>query len=97
MARPKNDGRGRIGGRQKGTPNKATVSVREWIAQLIDANRAQVKKDLKALEPKERLQILEKLLQYVAPKQQAVSAQVDLDSLTDDQLERIVTDLTKDV
>lgn len=94
MARQKNDGRGRMGGRQKGTPNKVTASVREWLAALIDKNRRQIEKDLKALEPKERLQVLERLMQYVVPKQQAMSAKVDFDKLTDEQLNEIVNELT---
>lgn len=61
-------------GRPKGTPNKVTQNMREWIAALIDNNREQIEEDLKALEPKERVQMLERLMQYVVPKQQAVSA-----------------------
>lgn len=68
MARQKNDGKGRLGGRSKGTPNKVTATAKEWLAALIDKNRRQIERDLKQLEPKERLQILEKLMQYVIPK-----------------------------
>ena len=39
MARQKNDGKGRIGGRAKGTPNKVTASLREFIKKMIDDNR----------------------------------------------------------
>ena len=95
MARQKNDGKGRMGGRQKGTPNKVTASVKEWIAQVIDKNKRQMERDIKALEPKERLQILEKLMQYVVPRQQAST--VKIDTLTDEQLEELVKELTKDI
>lgn len=97
MSRVKDDGRGRLGGRKKGTPNQTTTTAREWISQLIDGNRAQIKKDLKVLEPKDRLHILEKLMQYVVPKQQAVSASVDVNSLTDCQLDILISKLTKDI
>lgn len=96
MARQKNDGKGRLGGRQKGTPNKVTASVKEWLSALIDKNRKQVERDLKQLEPRERLVMLEKLMQYVVPKQQAVSARVDFDRLTDGQLDTIISEITKD-
>ena len=36
MTRQKNDGRGRLGGRQKGTPNKVTATLREWVADLLE-------------------------------------------------------------
>ena len=81
-------------GRPKGTPNKLTGTAKEWLSELINENRTQIEKDLKALEPKERLQVLEKLMQYVIPKQAAVSAKVDFDSLTDEQLDEIINRLT---
>lgn len=70
--RKKDDGRGRLGGRTAGTPNKVTGTVKEWIASLVNKNREQMELDLAELEPKERLQILERLMQYVVPKQQAM-------------------------
>lgn len=97
MARQRNDGKGRLGGRQKGTPNKITASVKEWLSTLIDKNRKQIEKDIKQLEPKERLQMLEKLMQYVVPKQQAVSATVEIDKLSDEQLDRMIYEITKEV
>lgn len=76
--RQKNDGRGRLGGRTKGTPNRTTATVKDWIASLIDKNREQVEADLVSLEPKDRLQMLERLMQYVVPKQQATQTDVTL-------------------
>lgn len=97
MAREKNDGKGRLGGRQKGTPNKVTSTVKDWLAQLIDKNRKQVERDLKELEPMERLRVIEKFMGYVIPKQQAVSATVDYDRLSDEQLNTIVAEVTKGI
>ena len=84
-------------GRPKGTPNKLTSTVREWIAELIDSNREQVEKDLKALKPIERVQMIERLMQYVVPKQQAVSAAIDFSQLTDSQLDEVVNRLTQGI
>ena len=97
MARQKNDGRGRIGGRAKGTPNKVTATLREWIEKLITKNKRQVERDLEALEPKDRLVMLEKFMQYVVPKQQAVSGKIEFGKLTDEQLDLLVGELTKDL
>lgn len=97
MARQKNDGKGRLGGRQKGTPNKVTADLRCWLSDLIDENRRQIVKDLKGLEPKERLLIFEKLMQYVIPKQQAVKADVDFNKLSDEQLDVVVDELTRGI
>lgn len=94
MARQKNDGRGRLGGRTKGTPNKTTATIRTWLTNLIGANQEQMEEDLKALEPKDRLMILEKLMAYTIPKQQAVSATIDYSRLTDEQLDDVISELT---
>ena len=55
-------------GRPKGTPNKVTTTIRNWIVELINDNREQIQKDLKALDPKDRLSFIEKLLPYILPK-----------------------------
>lgn len=95
MARPK--GTPKTGGRVKGTPNKVTYSLKEWITSLIDKQRTQIEQDLQELEPKERLQMMEKLMQYVIPKQAAQQVKLDFDSLTDAQLEQLVNEMTKEV
>lgn len=41
--------------------------------------------------------MLEKLMSYVVPKQQAVAAQIDFSKLTDEQLDKVVTGLIADV
>lgn len=97
MARQKNDGKGRIGGRAKGTPNKVSSTVKDWISQLIDDNRVQIEKDIKKLSPKDRLQMFEKLMQYVVPKQQSVRADIDLFSLPENQIDIIIDELTKNI
>ena len=69
MARAKNDGKGRLGGSAKGTPNKVSGTVKEWLSDLLTKNRKQIERDIKALSPKDRLLIFEKLMQYVISKQ----------------------------
>lgn len=82
-------------GRPKGVPNKVTKVTREWITTLIDKNRAQIEKDLKALDPKDRVTIIERLLQYVVPK--ASSVNVSFEQLSDDQLNVLINELTKNI
>lgn len=73
MGRQKDDGRGRLGGREKGSPNKITGSVKDWISSIIDNNRDKFEKDIKALDGPERVRVISNLLQYVTPKMQSVS------------------------
>lgn len=67
-------------GRPKGKPNKVTAELKDWINKIIAANKDQVIADLKELEPKDRLMILEKLMQYVVPKQQSISVEAQIEA-----------------
>ena len=82
-----------MGGRQKGTPNRVTAELRQWVARLIDANREQLEEDIQLLDSKERLDVIEKYMQYVLPRRQAVRADVSVDELTDEQIDTIVARL----
>lgn len=82
-------------GRPKGVPNKTTKTVREWLCGLIDKNRRQIEQDLKALEPKDRLTMLEKLMGYTVPKM--TSSQISIDQLAEQQLDLIIDELTKNL
>lgn len=84
-------------GRPKGKPNKITGEMRSWIQQLINDNKEQLEKDIQALEPKVRWQIIERLLNYCIPKQSAVDADVKLSALTDEQLEQIVVQIINEL
>lgn len=65
-------------GRPKGVPNRVTTELKTWIQELIDGNRSKFEKDLKELEPKDRLMIIERLMQYVVPKQQSISVEAQI-------------------
>lgn len=58
----------KTGGRTKGTPNKVTQEVRELFSQLVRDNLPQLKKDLAALEPYQRVNAMMKLSQFIIPK-----------------------------
>lgn len=80
-------------GRPKGTPNKTTTELKQWINILISNNIQQLTKDLKKMEPAERWRIVEKLMAYVIPKQQAVTAEIELNNLTDEQINMIINQI----
>ena len=69
---------GNPNGRPKGTPNKVTSDLKTWINALISKNLSRIEKDLKGLEPKERLQILERFMQYCIPRQQSISVEAQI-------------------
>lgn len=80
MSRTKNDGKGRMGGRQKGTPNKATADLRGWIAQIICNGRERFADSLNSLEPHEYVRVFTTLINYIVPKQQAESVEARIEA-----------------
>lgn len=71
--RQKNDGRGRLGGRSKGTPNKLSNDIRSWVESILSKNKAQIEQDFAIVDPDSRLRFVEKLIAYVVPKKMAVT------------------------
>ena len=80
-------------GRPHGKPNKVTAELREWVQKLIDDNRKQLETDLKKLDPKDRWQVIEKLMSYVVPKMQSVEAKIDFSNFSENQIDTIVNEL----
>lgn len=89
----KKKGDPKTGGRKKHTPNRVTCETRIWVQGLIDQNRETLEADLKALEPMQKWQVVEKLLSYCVPKLAAQTIEVDLQNLSDEQLEQIINSI----
>lgn len=98
--------RGKTGnpnGRPKGSNNKVTTEMRTWLANLIEGKKEQIVTDLESLAPKERLQMIEKFLQYTLPKLQSVEQDISLDHdltagldrLNNDQIDTIIKTIVK--
>lgn len=80
---------GNPNGRPKGTPNKVTTEMKEWVKELIDGNRELLTQDLKALSPVERWRVVEKLMSFVMPKTQNIELdnRTDYSHLSDEELD----------
>lgn len=89
MARPKGDGKGRLGGRKKGTPNKENAPFRKLMEDFCHENYEDFCATYKRiLNPKERAEMYLKAMSFVAPKPLAVDltateVKVDLKSELD--------------
>lgn len=72
----------KTGGRVAGTPNKASASVRASITKIIDSYFASdtFAKDIAELEPRDRVMAMERLASYVAPKLQATTLDMTIDT-----------------
>jgi hypothetical protein len=63
----------KTGGREAGTPNKLTKELRAALKDLLHQELQNLPEHLNSLEPKDRLEILVKLLPYALPKVEAVN------------------------
>ncbi len=77
-------------GRPKGTPNKTSDEIRNLIQDFIDKNMETLQADYEALEPKDRLNFIERLFKHVLP-----APLHELERLTDEQLDELITRLKK--
>ena len=63
----------KYGGRQKGTPNKLTKELRSVLKDILYQELEQIQEHLDALNPKERVELLIKLMPYILPKVTTIS------------------------
>ena len=61
------------GGRQKGTPNIMTKELRSVLKDILYQELEDVQERFKLLEPKERIELLIKLMPYIIPKVTSIS------------------------
>ena len=82
-------------GKPRGAKNKVNQGLRDKIAMLLDSEFDNIKKDLVKMQPKDRLKFYTDLLQYGLPRLQATTLEIDLDKMTEDQLDKIIDHLNK--
>ena len=63
----------KYGGRQKGTPNKLTKELRSVLKEVTYNELENIEERLDQLEPKQRLELVVKLMPYVFPKIESAS------------------------
>lgn len=86
MGKPK--GLPKTGGRKAGTVNRSTDELRNLLQAFIDTNIETLQADYEALEPKDRLNFIERLLKHVLP-----APLQELERLTDEQLDELINRL----
>ena len=62
----------KYGGRQKGTPNRMTKELRSVLKDLMFEELEHLKEKLDALKPRERVELLIKLMPFILPKRQRI-------------------------
>ena len=83
------------GGRPKGTPNRITAELRDWISYFINDNKEKIQEDFDSLNPRDRVVLFEKLLKYALPVLQTTTLQTDFERMTDAELDKVIGELKK--
>ena len=63
----------KFGGRKKGTPNKMTKELRSTLKDVLFREIEEIEDRLDLLDPKDRLELLIKLMPYALPKVTSIS------------------------
>ena len=63
----------KFGGREKGTPNRLTKELRSVLKDIVYQELEKIEEHLDELEPKERLELVLKLMPYTLPKVNNIS------------------------
>ena len=58
----------KYGGRQKGTPNRLTKELRTILKNILYNELENIEELLESLEPKERVELVIKLIPFILPK-----------------------------
>ena len=72
----------KFGGRQKGTPNKATARLREAFTELLEDNMSMVQElfdKVAEKNPQKALELLLKLSEFALPKLRAIEVNNELE------------------
>lgn len=83
----------KFGGRKLGTANKSMETLRAGINSFIGNNWKNVQKEYNSLESKDKLAFIEKLMKYAIPSLSNVSATIDYNNLSDNDLDEIIKNL----
>jgi len=67
----------KTGGRVAGTPNKITIELRKTLKGIVAGGLEALPGTLEQLQPKERLELLIKLLPFCMPKVDSIGGSYD--------------------
>lgn len=70
--------RAKTGGRTRNTPNKINAQTKLVIQNLVNVEVQKLPELLDSLKPKDRAEILVKLISFVVPKQSKIELEADI-------------------
>ena len=81
---------GNPAGRPSGAKEKYAQAVYEKIAEIVDVSAKSLKKDLKKMEPRDRVMAIIKMAEFVAPK---AKQELDVTVKTEQSISQMLSEL----
>ena len=78
----------KTGGRQKGTPNKATANLKNTIHGIVERQFETLESDLEELDGRDKINFVLKLIEYVLPKQR--EQKINFNEMTDTEIDTLI-------
>lgn len=82
MARQKNDGRGRLGGRAKGTPNKVGATLKTWMEKFLLRNTDAIEDEFNTMSARDKVAAYLKMADYIITKPREEISMINDTSIT---------------
>ena len=82
-------------GRPVGAVSADTKDLRDFLTRLINRNRATIERDLKGMDPENRMMFLIKLMPYVMPPAKEDSLLSKIGKLSDEDADAVIADIKK--
>ena len=77
-------------GKPKGTPTKKNRELREWVQKFLERKTYDLERSWKELKPEQKFALFEKLLGFALPKPQSIDLNVEMERLSEEQLDQII-------
>lgn len=84
-------------GRPKGSPNKATATLRKTVSDFLEHNLKDVQAVYDKAGERDKLSFLIQLLRFALPQLQSIEVQNELEQLSDEQLTFLLEELKQEM
>lgn len=95
MAQFKKGQSGNPAGKPKGAKNKTSERLRATISDFLEEKFPTIRKNFSKLSPRDQAKLYSDLLPFVVPKLQALNLELDFGKMSEEQLDQIINELTK--
>lgn len=82
-------------GRPKGAKDKVNRELREWVKAFLERKTFDLERNWSKLTAREKFALFERLLAYTRPKPQTIDLNIDIERLTEEQLDQVIDKLMK--